>query len=104
MTDLEPCPRCDRHVRVTETACPFCAVALDFADREPRALPRARLGRAATFAFGVIATTQSACGDNKTGHPAPVDAAAPADSSIDAGNVPIYAAAPTPDGGNTGRG
>jgi len=122
MTRLEPCPHCHRHVEITETACPFCArpLADDFADLPPRATPRARLGRAATFAFGVAALAQGGCGDDTTRKPpdaaavdASPDAAAAVDASPDAGtpdadydggNVPIYAAAPTPDGGTTSRG
>ena len=65
MTQLEPCPHCARHVKISEAACPFCARSLAdaFATRAPRVAPRARLGRAATFAFGVLA--MSACGDNE---------------------------------------
>src|SRR3954471_8114816 len=96
MTQLEPCPQCQRHIEVRETACPFCArdVASAFANLAPRFAPRTRLGRAAVFAFGVVA----ACGDNTKIEP-PTDAAmlpAP-DAEVDGGGVPIYAAAPTPD-------
>lgn len=52
MNDLVPCPACSRHVRKNETACPFCATELSLAHLPPPALPRSRLGRAATFAFG----------------------------------------------------
>jgi hypothetical protein len=49
---LTPCPVCRRHVRVTETECPFCAVALDLSHVPPPVLPPRRLGRAAQLAFG----------------------------------------------------
>jgi hypothetical protein len=65
MTQLIPCPGCNRHVRQAETSCPFCATALSLEHIAPAALPRTRLGRAATFAFGatlVGATTLLACG------------------------------------------
>jgi len=52
MSDLVPCPACDRHVRKHESACPFCSVELSLQHLPPAALPRSRLGRAATFAFG----------------------------------------------------
>ena len=52
MTQLIPCPGCNRHVRQAETSCPFCSAALSLADVPEHALPRTRLGRAATFAFG----------------------------------------------------
>ena len=100
MTRLEPCPACQRHVKVTETACPFCAASLAdaFATLAPRVVPRARLGRAAMFAAGVMAS-QSACGDNIKPHAdaviIPAVDAQP-DSDIDAPQgMPIYSAAPT---------
>lgn len=50
---LVPCPSCNRHVRATEAACPFCASALPH-DLEERAVPGTtrRLSRAAAFVFG----------------------------------------------------
>jgi hypothetical protein len=107
MTQLEPCPHCHRHVKLDETACPFCARPLAFAPRAPRILPRAPIGRAALFAFGVLAT-QACGGDDTSPTPdAPTDAAvlsdAPTDAPIDAdldaeppdGGIAIYASAPT---------
>lgn len=120
MNQLEPCPHCHRHVNVSETACPFCkrSVADALANRAPRLAPRARLGRAATFAFGVLAMSQGACaGDDDCCTSPPQDAASiPADALPDAGvlqdayddydggGTPIYAAAPTHDAGTTSRG
>jgi hypothetical protein len=52
MSQLTPCPECQRHIRKTETQCPFCAAAVSLAHIAPPAMPRMRLGRAATFAFG----------------------------------------------------
>jgi hypothetical protein len=50
---LAPCPSCYRHVRTTESACPFCAAALPRDLAAPAIRPaRRRLGRAAAFAFG----------------------------------------------------
>lgn len=116
MNRLEPCPECHRHVRVSETSCPFCthSVAAVFANRAPRLAPRTRLGRAATFTFGVLAVTQGAC-DIDSRRPSPDAASIPVDAAVDAGipvdadydgdsGVPIYAAAPTPDGGTPSRG
>jgi hypothetical protein len=65
MKHLVPCPECSRHVRVSELQCPFCALPLDLANTPAPQLPRGRLSRAATFAFGatlVSATAISACG------------------------------------------
>jgi hypothetical protein len=104
MTRLEPCPHCHRHVRVNETACPFCARPVAFASA-PRVTPRARVGRAAMFAFGVAASSQAGCGDNLRSHPdASISADAPPDDGLDAGVVPIYAAAPTKDSGTKSSG
>jgi len=52
---LEPCPSCDRHVRIDETVCPFCAASIEtaMAAASPRALPDRRLGRAALVSFGL---------------------------------------------------
>jgi hypothetical protein len=68
MNPLVPCPSCDRHVRATETACPFCDAALP-TDLASRAVPAAnrRLSRAAAFTFAAsLAVTSgalsSACG------------------------------------------
>lgn len=58
---LRPCQGCGRHVRNTETTCPFCATTLEAApERASVVLPRA--GRAAIMAFGAIATTANAAG------------------------------------------
>ncbi len=102
---------------VREISCPFCMSSLAdvFAHRAPRAAPPVRLGRAATFAFGMLAMSQGACGDNDTPGMPPEDAAnippdaapdagTPADANYDGGDLPIYAAAPTRDGGTNSRG
>lgn len=102
MNQLEPCPECQRHVRISDAACPFCAAPLAeaFANVAPRILPRVRLGRAATFAFGVVALAQGGCTERGRSP----DAAVTSDGGLDAppddaddGGVAIYSAAPTPD-------
>lgn len=118
MNQLEPCPHCKRHVRVTETACPFCAATIDQAMAQVRAriLPSTRLGRAALFAFGVgasvAASSLEGCGgdDDESammatiygGPPRPVDAGkdAGADAGLDAGpgsQGAVYGGPPRPD-------
>lgn len=64
MSELAPCPECQRHVRKDETCCPFCGQALSLSQLPARVLPRSRLGRAATFAFGatLASATLSGCG------------------------------------------
>jgi hypothetical protein len=67
MSQLTPCPECQRHVRKNEARCPFCGTALSLAHLPAPALPRKRLGRAATFAFGATvagATAIAACDDS----------------------------------------
>ncbi len=84
MAFLLPCPSCARHVRRTETACPFCACAVSFALAPLPKLPEVRLGRAATFAFGAaVATSVAAC----TGSAVPAYGAPPVDtgSAVDSG-------------------
>lgn len=65
MTQLTPCPECRRHVSVAETECPFCNAELDLSGVPEPAMPRSRLGRAATFAFGATvlgAALATGCG------------------------------------------
>lgn len=73
MNHLVPCPSCARHVRQSEAMCPFCSVELALEHLSPPPLPRVRLGRAATFAFGaslVGAASLVACGgESETGKP-----------------------------------
>jgi hypothetical protein len=111
MSQLTPCPECQRHVRKSETCCPFCGTAVSLAHIPAPALPRKRLGRAATFAFGasvVGATALVACGDDDSGAPVPVYGAPSAGSSSFAGNTnndagagtTIYGGAPAAGSGN----
>jgi hypothetical protein len=66
VSELHPCPECQRHIRKSETICPFCGEGVSLAHLPAHALPRQRMGRAATFAFGasvVGVTTLVACSD-----------------------------------------
>ena len=74
MTDLRPCPECRRHVRIDETACPFCRAVL--APATPPTLPVGRLTRAAVFAAG--AALAGCGGPQKTEGPPPAEADAAA--------------------------
>jgi hypothetical protein len=96
MSQLTPCPECQRHVRKSETRCPFCGNAVSLAHIPAPALPRKRLGRAATFAFGasvVGATALVGCGDDDSGAPVPVYGA-PSGGSSFAGSA-VYGAPPS---------
>jgi hypothetical protein len=52
---LVTCPSCARHVRASESVCPFCATVVPEATRstKPRRPPTERLNRSALYAFGV---------------------------------------------------
>jgi hypothetical protein len=90
MSQLTPCPECQRHVRKTEARCPFCDSALSLAHVPAPVLPRARMGRAATFAFGasvVGATALVGCTLEDPG-----------------GNVAVYGAPPAGGAGGSSSG
>src|SRR4051812_24301091 len=75
MNHLVPCPECGRHVRVSETECPFCALPLELSGTPEPRLPSGRLSRAATLAFGATlasATALAACSDANAPAPVPV--------------------------------
>lgn len=86
MKSLVPCPSCQRHVRATEHACPFCAAALPAALADG-AIPAAtqRMKRAAAFAF-TATLALAGCGDSTT--PAPADSAV----NDNGGVMPLYGA------------
>jgi hypothetical protein len=113
---LHPCPSCDRHVRASETTCPFCEASIAIVVPAPRMITE-RLGRAALFTLGaavvvVSGVELSGCSSVPTyGGPAQdsgsvSDAAVPADTSTanqDSGFFPPYGTpadtGPQPDGG-----
>jgi len=97
---LIACTGCDRHVRASESVCPFCGEALPVSrrGRSPR-LPTERLGRAATFVFGAAVATSAAigCGDGTSDTDAGPGGGA--DSGFDAGSVaPPYGIPPEDSG------
>jgi hypothetical protein len=110
MNHLVPCPECSRHVRVSEKECPFCASSLDLAGTPEPQLPRGRLSRAATLAFGatlVSASALAACSSdsdtgtgNGGGATSTAGAAGAATAGAGGGTVgPVYGA---PAGGEIG--
>jgi hypothetical protein len=96
MSCLHVCPSCGRHVRSSETTCPFCDVALpdDFGVcGEPRATGRP-LTRAAFILMSATALT--ACGKS----------AAPGGGETPGGGAEIYGPPPVvvqPDAGTSVR-
>lgn len=100
---LSACPGCSRHVRVSESACPFCGATLSGAFRAaaaPAATP-VGLGRAALYALGATSlAVAAACSSNVQpaygGPPYPyIDAAPDADAGSPA---PVYGAPPMDSG------
>lgn len=70
MNHLTPCTSCSRHVRVFESACPFCGAALELSDVPPPVLPTRRITRAALFTFGATLAaglTVSGCSSDDDG-------------------------------------
>ena len=101
MSHLAPCPACNRHVDVAETACPFCAVALSqsFRAQQPPAPPRGRLGRAALMAAGATLLGAAACSS-----PLTADAGSDRPPSATGGNGGAAGAGgPDGTGGTTAR-
>ena len=75
---LSPCTSCARHVRRTESACPFCGAVLAL-EAAPTRVISERLGRAALFSIGAAAITNLVGCGASTGIPSP--------SAPDAGQV-----------------
>lgn len=70
MSQLHPCPSCQRHVRASDERCPFCDRALALTEDATHALPTRRLGRAALVAFGatlVVSLTACSSDSDETG-------------------------------------
>jgi hypothetical protein len=100
MTELAPCPSCRRHVRLSETLCPFCSAGLPTRERATSAAtPRARLSRAALFAAGATLMGAAACSSSSTN----LDASGGASGQAGAGGTSGQAGA-TGNGGTTGQG
>lgn len=81
---LVPCPSCQRHVRVGESACPFCKGALSSAaTSRVTAGPTQRLGRAAIFAFSASLAAAGCSDDGSTMalYGAPADVVQPTDNA-----------------------
>jgi hypothetical protein len=102
MSAFVPCTHCQRHVRMDEAICPFCAGSLPLSIVPSANRVAGRLGRAAKFAFGaaVAASTTIACGDDSG--PGPGVDSGRADSgsaSMDAGGSSMDSGTSTDGGG-----
>jgi hypothetical protein len=104
MSQLLPCPACNRHVDAAETACPFCAAVLPEAFRASRPLvpPPRRLGRAALMAAGATLVGAAACSSNDAIGNGPKDAAMTMTTGTGGGSVVAAYGAPLPTGGTSG--
>lgn len=109
------CPACARHVRVNESARPFCGVELPPSLRAVTAppLPSVRLSRAALYALraGALSVTAAACGgsvttsvgseDSGQGDSAPIADVAQGQPPPDANIAVPYGLVPLPDAGSS---
>lgn len=77
---LEACPGCGRHVKASETACPFCRATLRLA----------ALGGAVAIATGCTLVTATPV----YGAPAPVSSPTPSASATPPVAQPLYGAMP----------
>lgn len=115
MNHLVPCPGCARHVRQSETSCPFCSAALSLDHLPAPVLPRSRLSRAAMFAFGTgvagAASLVGCGGDTDEGKKdggggsemsTPVYGAPAAGQQNFGGSGPVYGSPPGGSGGVAG--
>ncbi len=98
-SSLAPCPSCSRHLRTTETCCPFCKTVLGVA-HAGAGIPGAtqRLSRAAALAFtaslsltACSGTTVAAAGDSGPGD---------GSAHVDTGTQPADSGGVTPEGGD----
>src|SRR5690348_10712494 len=93
---LAPCPSCARHVRATETRCPFCARAFG-SELANGVVPGAtqRLGRAASFVFtATVALAGCAAAVEPDGGGGQTDVAVVDTGPVDEGSTfPLYGAA-----------
>ena len=95
---LVQCAGCGRHVRASESQCPFCGVTLE-SDLASRAVPSTsrRLGRGAMFVFATTVAI-GACAPS----PGPSDAAPPSEGGVvqdGGGGMALYGAPVPTDGG-----
>src|SRR5690349_4494311 len=100
MSALAPCTSCARHVRRTESACPFCGTVLSFGAAPPRRVIQERLGRAALFSVGAaIVASVPGCGTAVPAYGGPAVDSGPI--AADTGQPgPLYGGPPEVDAGH----
>jgi hypothetical protein len=73
MSCLHACPSCARHVRSSETSCPFCDATLSGKCELPHAPSLGRVSSRAVLSFFAATAALSACGKStKVDDPKPV--------------------------------
>jgi hypothetical protein len=108
MSHLAPCPVCNRHVDVGESACPFCAAGLaeSFRAQPAPAAPPRRLSRAAMMAAGATLMGAAACNSNDAIGSTPATDGAVATDAYRPVPGPVYGSPPISlgTGGTSGAG
>jgi hypothetical protein len=102
MTQLRLCDACSRHVFVSETHCPFCAVPLTPVRSAPAFQFKPGMSRAQRVAMAAAFAGLVGCGDDATRLQAPYGAPIPPADGGSAGSpvpVPFYGTAMPPDAG-----
>ncbi len=88
MHPLSPCTACGRHVRTSETACPFCHAEVTGTPAKRTKRPPRGLSRGALMAWGAAFSMAAACGGGEAdlrGREAAVYGGPPADEYESAG-------------------
>jgi hypothetical protein len=117
---LAPCTSCSRHVKTTETSCPFCKADLGELKAAPLPFVKQRMTRAAAYALGASLVVAGCSGSTvSTGDGGTSDGGGPSgdggggrdgsstDGPSDEGNIqppygaPLYGGLPV-DGGDGG--
>jgi len=98
---LAPCPSCSRHVRTSETSCPFCKTVLAAGALSASAIPGTptRLSRAAAFAFTASLTVAGCTAGSSLGLDGGTDDASTPDGGTKTDSGKNDAAPPPPDEG-----
>lgn len=110
-TPLVPCPACQRHVRVSESDCPFCGAAIGERQGTGRVpVVTKRLGSLAVMAFrtAALGAAIAGCGGDDSSNPAAdsgSDVGSGGSGSAGTGGTVGIGGAPTDNtGGSTGSG
>ena len=92
---LRLCAACARHIRTTESACPFCGAE----GTNPVASPLSRATRAAMVFGGAVMVSSAVACSSESPAPAPMNGSSPSPTATtDPTAVPLYGA-PAPEAG-----